>query len=104
METIVGSVITLIILMYWLFLVFGLVWASGIYARRLNRSVFWWVICSLLFSPVITFAFLLALGTKKGKEQSEEPVVQNEYSDEQCPQCGAELNGVVCPSCKHWVG
>ena len=94
-----------IIIFYWSFIGFLLMIAGAIYAKRLNRSMFGWTMCSLFVSPIVTFAFLIALGKKDESEQEDhEQVEESEYSDEQCPQCGAELNGVVCPSCKHWVG
>ncbi len=106
MEGVIGTVFAVIVMLYWIFLVFSLVVASGIYANRLNRSVFGWVVCSLLFSPIVSFGFLVALGPRHVEVCDDKDVIKENKpeSDDECPQCGTQLNGVVCPSCKHWVG
>jgi hypothetical protein len=65
--------------------------AAGVYAGRLNRSGLWFIV-ALLFSPLVAFAFLLALGAKASDRVDRVP----------CPFCSepVRISAVRCPHCR----
>jgi hypothetical protein len=66
--------------------------AAGLYAARLGRSGFGWALFAVIFSPLMAFAFVFALG-RRSADEDEERVP--------CPLCAEPIKfeAVRCPHC-----
>ncbi len=74
--------------------------AAGYYAERLRRSNFGWFFVSLITSPLIAFAFLFALGSRRDGHEEDEPDAGDARTP--CPY-RAELikpEAIRCPFCR----
>ncbi len=78
----------IVIILGWLVLAF----AAGAYADRLGRSAAGWAIFSILFSPLIGFIVLLAIGSAQKRRP--------------CPRCAEAIlpTASICPHCRSDLG